>query len=46
MSRVNVSKYCVIETSIHRLSWALRVAKYRGLIADIKKKTASRNLLQ
>jgi len=33
-----VSKYCVIETSIHRLSWVLRVAKYRGLIAEIKKK--------
>jgi len=30
-----MSKYCVIETSVNRLSWAMRVAKYRGLIADI-----------
>jgi hypothetical protein len=36
-SRVKVSKCCVIERFIHRLSWELRVAKYRGLIADISK---------
>ena len=39
-----MSKYCVIETSINRLSWALRVAKYRGLIADISKKQKTKKL--